>query len=203
MEYNMPPIAGIDWEKAFHYLPTKDLLMEVLQEFVSSADNQTTKLSEFRDDVEREPGEAHFASFRIHAHAMKSSLRSIGSDLFEAAYELEVAGKEQRLDVILEKTDDFTIEYLSLAESLKVIVGEKKKESGFDEQAFFEEITIIRNTMNAFDIAGLQGAMKNIRDMEIPGVFADKVETLENAVRDLASDEVLKTCDTLEEMRTY
>ncbi|MCR5545719.1 MAG: hypothetical protein K6F30_04495 [Lachnospiraceae bacterium] len=201
MEYNMPPVAGIDWEKAHHYLPSKELLLEVLTEFVSSADKQANTLTEFKDMVEQNPTPDNYASFRIHAHAMKSALRSIGADLFAEAYELEIAGKEEQKDVILEKTEDFTIEYLSLAESLKVIVGACNKKAAFNEDDFFAEIDEIKDAMTAFDISGLQDAMKRVSEMSIPSEFVDEVGELEEAVRNLVSNRVLECCENIEEMR--
>ena len=97
MDYNLPEISGIDWETAHRYIPEKEVLIDVLAEFVCSAKKQTELLKGYKEKVIKNPSPENFASYRIQAHAMKAALRSFGSDLFDAAFALETAGKDENL----------------------------------------------------------------------------------------------------------
>ncbi len=199
MDYDLPQVEGVDWEKAHRYMPDKEVLINMLKEFVSSAQSQTEKLKKFRDEVQREPSDDNFAAFRIHAHAMKSTLRSMGSDLFDRALFLEEAGREGRGQDIIEKTDDFAGSYLDLATKMKAVTGEIKESPAFDKEYFIEKIRIIKEAMDDFDVSKLQEAAEEVLKMEIPEKYSDECEKLEEAVRDLSSDEVIGICNSLEE----
>ena len=202
MEYDMPQIRGIDWEAAHRYLPSKSLLLGVLDEFIKTASKQTKLLEEYAKAVLENGSKEDYSSFRIQAHAMKSSLRSIGSDLFDEAYALELAGKDENATVVEENTEHFVEEYLALASRLeKVVVVSTSEKKDFNEDEFFEKIGEIKKAMDAFDISALQGAFKGVREMAIPEIYKEWIEKLEPAVRDLDSDEVMTCCQKIEEIR--
>jgi len=202
MEYNLPKVGGVSWEKAYHYMPDKALLLEVLKEFVKSASQQVDLLKGMKEDVEREPNEDHFASFRIQAHAMKANLRSLGADLFDPALELEEAGRDGDRDTILTKTESFLAAYLALAEKLQAVVGDCKTEKAFESDNFYEAVSTVKAAMDAFDIPVLQLAFKTMQEMELPDQYRREVKLMEPAVRDLDADRVLEICDRLEAMKS-
>ena len=202
MEYHLPQIPGIDWEKAHRYLPTKQMLTETLGEFVRSAAKQTELLIEYRQAVLREPTTENYTAFRIQAHAMKSALRSIGADLFEPAFALETAGREEDPVPIREKTESFIGEYLALTDRLKAITGEDKAKEAFYEPVFFERLYRLKAAMDAFDIATLQETFRKIAAMDIPHSYKEQMVRLETAVRDLDSEQLEECCDHFEELKT-
>ncbi|MCR4797641.1 MAG: hypothetical protein K5853_04245 [Lachnospiraceae bacterium] len=201
MDYHMPQIQGIDWEKAHRYIPSKDLLLDVLKEIIKQAPKDTKLLRDYKEQVTQDPSEENYTAYRIQAHAMKASLRSIGSDLFDEAYALEIAGRQMQMDPILKDTEAFIRDYLSLAEILKGLVDTDADDLGFDEALFFEKIKCVKTAMEAFDVPTLQEAFHIVSDMEIPVQYADHINALKPAVRDLDYDTVMKLCDEIEEMR--
>lgn len=197
MDYNMPAIKGIDWERAHNYLPSEETLRAVLEETVKTCDKQTVALDEFRHKVIDNPCEDNFASYRIQAHAMKATIRSIGSDLFDMAYALELAGRDGDIEKIVSGTDEFIEEYKGLVNSLKTIVGECSANRAFEKSIFIQKLEQMKDSMNAFDINALQDAFEEISGMDIPDKYMNGMARLEQAVRDLASEDVISCCDEL------
>ena len=201
MDYHLPEIKGIDWETAHRYIPEKEVLFSVLKEYVSSAKKQVTLLQDFREQVLSDPDPDHFASYRIQAHAMKAALRSLGSDLFDSAFALETAGKEEDLEPIQRDTDAFCSAYLDLAERFKVITGDCDIPAAFDETSFFALVEKVASSMAEFDISGLQEAFGAMQSMSLPEQYQKIVDQLEPAVRDLESDVVADCCERLRDLK--
>ena len=200
MDYNLPVIEGVDWEKAYHYMPNKEVLVEVLKEFVFSSEEQIERLMSLKEELKENSGYEAFEMFKIQAHAMKAGLRSIGSDLYDPAYRLEIAGNEFNIDVILAETDEFVKNYRELAAKLDTIVGENER-TAYNEEVFFECIDRISRGMDTFDISLLQDAVKDIKNMDIPEKYKASVGALEDAARDLSSEEVAALCGAIRSMR--
>lgn len=201
MDYNLPQISGIDWETAHRYIPEKDVLITVLQEFVGSAKKQTALLKEYRQKVLEHPDPENFASYRIQAHAMKAALRSLGSDLFDSAYALETAGKEENLPVIERDTDSFTEAFLQLSDRFRIITGDCDRGAAYDEETFFMLVDRTEDAMQSFDIPALQEAFEAIQAMQIPAQYEGIVRGMEPAVRDLESDTVTECCARLRKLK--
>lgn len=200
MVYDLPQIDGVDWEVAHRFLTNQDMLKNALCDFVRTAAKQTSELISYREQLEQDPTADNFATFRIRAHAMKSALRSIGSELYEEAFSLETAGRNENIDVISEYTDLFCKEYMSLAARLKVITGDVDSGIDFDHGLFLEKISEIKKSMESFDINALQEAYRVIQDMATPAEFEEEMNKLSVAVRDLESEQVIASCDVLEGM---
>lgn len=198
MSYNMPKISGIDWEKAHKYLETEEALRGVLEETVRTCNKQISVLSELRCKVLEDATEDNLAAYRIQAHAMKATIRSIGSDLFDMAFALETAGREGDVNKIKESTDEFIVAYRELADKLKTIVGDCDVVRAFDKEEFARELDVIRDSMNAFKVGELQETFKGIASMDVPNEYKALMEKLEHAVRDLASEDVIKCCDEMQ-----
>ena len=121
-------IEELDLEKARRHLPTQEQLLSAIKRFITICDAQVEELKQYRDSVRDDFASDDFMSYRIQAHTMKSLLRSIGADLFDEAYELEKAGRNENLDMILKYTDDFVEKYLCLADRLRDALGEEDTE---------------------------------------------------------------------------
>ncbi len=198
MDYQLPRIPGIDWEKAYHYIPEKTVLLEVLREFYASREEEVQKLRMFRDALEQEPSEDHYTEYRIQAHSMKASLRSIGSDLFDPALALEEAGRDQNGEVIRKDTEPFAEAYKKLAEQFSGIFGGETEGTEYSPEAFRQDIQTIREAMERFDISLLQQTLKEMKEMELPVEFREHFEQLEAGIRDLSAEDVWNACNTLE-----
>ncbi|MCR4895460.1 MAG: hypothetical protein K5891_01650 [Lachnospiraceae bacterium] len=196
MDYNMPSVPGIDWQQAHEYLPEKDILMMVLQEVTSTSRKMIEDLFTSRDVVAEEPSEEAFRDYRIRVHAMKSTLRSLGADLFADALALEEAAARQDAGPILGGTFPFAERYEALMQALSRLV-EKSAGTPFEKDAFTDGIRTVREAMSAFDIVVMQKAMKNICEMDLPGELAAGVEHLTELCRDLDSEKVEEMCEML------
>ena len=197
MVYDLPQMDGIDWEVAHHYLSSQEMLIDTLCEYVKTAARQTAELTSFKEQAEQQPSSENFANFRIKAHAMKSTLRSIGSDLYEQAFRLETAGRDEDIDIISDETADFCRRYLAVAEKLREITGDVDAGTDFDEGLFYEKIAEIKSSMQTFDINNLQAAFSVIQDMNTPEKYDEDLKKLETAIRDLESEQVMTICDLL------
>lgn len=202
MDYNLPQISGIDWETAHRYIPEKDVLITVLKEFVGSAKKQTALLKEYQQKVLETPNPENFASYRIQAHAMKAALRSLGSDLFDRAFALETAGKEENLLPIERDTDSFTEDFLHLSDRFRIIVGDCDSGSAYEEETFFALVDQTETAIQSFDIPALQQAFESMQTMQLPARYGEIIRDLEPAVRDLETDAVMECCVRLRELRT-
>ena len=197
MIFNVPVIPGIDWEKSHKYIETEEALRGVLAETVRTCDKQTAALDKLRLNVLEDATEENLTAYRIQAHAMKATIRSIGSDLFDMAFALETAGREGDVVKIREGTDEFIKEYRQLAAKLKEVVGECDALRAFNKEEFVDKLGVIRNSMSEFDVRTLQDAYRSIADMEIPKESKVLMEKLEKAVRDLAAEDVIMYCNEL------
>lgn len=199
MDYNLPEISGIDWETAHRYIPEKEVLIDVLTEFVCSAKKQTELLKGYQEKVIKNPSPENFASYRIQAHAMKAALRSFGSDLFDMAFALETAGKDENLMPIERDTGSFCEAFLDLAERFKIITGDCDVGSEFDEEIFFDMVEKADAAMQSFDISALQEAFETMQSMKVPEQYEGIMIEMEPAVRDLEADTVAACCAKLRE----
>ncbi len=199
-DYDMPVIEGIDWEKAHRYMPTKETLMDVLKEMVAGGAKQTDILLQYRDAVKETPSDENCDLFKVQAHALKASLRSIGSDLFDEGYALEIAGRDRDTESIINNTETFVKHYLELCEKLRIITGDADKKGSFDKEEFTKMIEDIKDAMDSFDIERLQEATGKVLSMETPDELKDELVILEEAVRDLESEKVTSCCERIEEL---
>ncbi|MBQ7464788.1 MAG: hypothetical protein IJS86_08005 [Lachnospiraceae bacterium] len=196
-DYDMPAIAGIDWATAHRYLPSKEDLQRVLKEMVSGAARETDRLLSYRDAVMKDPSDENFDLFRIQAHALKASVRSIGSDLFDEAFALETAGKEKDGHKVAGDTEHFVNAYLKLADELKVITGEAEGKKSFDAAEFERDIDGIGKAMDAFDVTDLQRLNEKVQSTDVPDSFREWLGKLGEAVRDLESEKVAECCEKI------
>ena len=199
-DYHMPVIEGVDWEKAHRYVPEKESLLAILREMVAGASKQASLLLKYRDEIKTDPSDENHDLFKVQAHAMKASVRSIGSDLFDEAYALELAGKDRDTETIIRDTDRFADDYLALSDRLRVITGDTDRQEAFDKKAFAERIQEIKTAMDAFDVTLLQGSSSKVMSMETPEILKNELAILEEGVRDLESEKVLGCCERIEDL---
>ncbi len=89
---------------------------EMLAEYLKESETNKADLQRFFEARDLE-------NYRIKAHSIKSTSRMIGaSALAEAAYSLELAGKEGDAAKIAEAHEPFLSEYSSFADRLRKII---------------------------------------------------------------------------------
>jgi len=107
-------IEELDVEKGILYCNGKEQYIRILRGYCEDWDNSSTlaeRLFEQRD----------WKNYTIAVHGMKSAMRSIGAmQLSEKARLLEYAGKEGRIDFIIQNHRSLMEEYIALFEKLKL-----------------------------------------------------------------------------------
>ena len=106
-------IEGLDVKSGIVYCNGREQYIKVLQGYCEEADNPAAlaeKLYNLHD----------WKNYTITVHGMKSAMRSIGAlHISNLAKELEFAGKEGRIDYILEHHDELIKEYNELFACLR------------------------------------------------------------------------------------
>ncbi len=221
MTEKMPYIEGVNWDKAFQYIPDMELMKEVLEELVSTEEENNRKLLELKQAVAADPSELNFKNYTIQAHSMKSNLRSLGAELAKEALFLEEAGKKGALEDILAKTEPFTGNYKALMGKMKKILdGEGTAEEGraaenltavdkaassagaaSGEEVFFVRVDELMKAAAAFNIGGMQQAMESLRGMQVEEKYGREIPALAEAVRDLDTEVAEQLCRRLLSLR--
>ena len=124
-------IQELDIEKGILYCNGKEQYLRILRGYCEDWDNSS-------DLAETLFEKQDWKNYTIAVHGMKSAMRSIGAmQLSEKARLLEYAGKENRIDFIIENHRSLMEEYIALFERLKqneIICPKKKEEEAFEEK---------------------------------------------------------------------
>lgn len=112
-EFEVSLVAlGLDVQKGILYCNGKDVFMKVLQGYCE-------EYEESCEEAERLFRTQDWKNYTITVHGIKGAMRSIGADeISEKAKMLEFAGKEGRVDYILEYHDELIRKYRELFGSL-------------------------------------------------------------------------------------
>lgn len=103
-------LAGIDIQQGMAYCGDKDGLREIMTVYHEEAPNRKKKLEEYFKKCD-------WKNYVITVHALKSNSKGIGAnELSEMALNLEMAGKENRIDYILENHEEMMEKHEELLE---------------------------------------------------------------------------------------
>ncbi len=159
---DIPEIDGLDVEKGILYCNGKEQYLKVLRGYCEDW-NQTGILAE--QSFEQQD----WKNYTIAVHGLKSAMKSIGAtDISEAARKLEFAGKEYRIDYIMENHGRLMEKYRALFESLRSnewIWPEGmtlQADDAGDEQLL--ELEVLEEEQLDEKIALLEEAMYNLED---------------------------------------
>ena len=101
----------------------------------------------------------------INVHAMKSALANIGEKALSAvALNLEQAGREKDINVMLEQTNDFLDKLRMVINKVKPKEGEEKENSESDLAYLTEKLKIIKEACAAFDKKTAKNALGELRE---------------------------------------
>ncbi|MCR5100814.1 MAG: response regulator [Butyrivibrio sp.] len=104
---------GINTKSGMQYCAdSREFYIEILQDFVSSYISKSNVLQESY-------GSMDIDTYRIQIHALKGNARTIGDEnLSELAKELEIAARENNIELIKEKHNDFMEQYKNIVDIL-------------------------------------------------------------------------------------
>lgn len=104
--------AGIDIQQGISYCGDKEGLREIIMIYHAEGDKRSRQLAEFFRNQD-------WKNYVITVHALKSNSKGIGAnELAELALNLEMAGKENRVDYILEHHEALLEKHEALLQAL-------------------------------------------------------------------------------------
>ncbi len=95
---------------------TVDDYIQILEIFYKFGSDKISKIKQMLDD-------GNIKDYTIEVHSLKSSAANIGAlEVSKLARELEMAGKEEKVEVIRNKNDDMLRKYSSLLDNIKSVL---------------------------------------------------------------------------------
>ena len=109
-------LSYLNTKEAISLSGSEDAYITILQMFIRTADVKKKRIRELYEKKD-------LKNYIIELHALKSSARLIGAtDFSELARELEIAGKENNLTVIEEKTEEIFRWYDKIENEISSII---------------------------------------------------------------------------------
>lgn len=172
----LPEIEGLDVEKGILYCNGIEQYQKVLRGYCEDW-KQAGMLAEQSFELQ------DWKNYTIAVHGLKSAMKSIGAmDISEEARKLEFAGKELRIDYIMEHHSSLMEKYRNLFLSLR------------SNQWIWPEGDMPVDELTATD--------EQIEDMEVleEAVFNEKIAQMEEAMYNLEGERIL---EILTELQNY
>lgn len=175
--------AGINVAQGISYCGDEEGLREIIMMYHSEGDRRNKQLEQFFKEQD-------WKNYVITVHALKSNSKGIGADeLAELALNLEMAGKENRIDYILEHHEELLKKHNEL---LTVLAGSafiypdgchddtqdsmpdseaaeietsdtaKEKPKKDDAESLAEQIALLRGKLGSFESEGLDDILEEL-----------------------------------------
>ena len=182
--------AGIDAAEGIRCSGGEKLWRSLLGDFYKLIDVKANKLEKCLAD-------GMIRDYTIEVHALKNTARMIGAgDLSEWFHRMEDCGNAQDAETITRETPELLLAFRNLKEVLRPygeIQNQEKREVSAEELA--ELLTGMKESMNQFDIDGVDEAMRELEKCRIPEKCEKYMETLRACVADVMMDEVINTAE--------
>jgi len=183
-------IKGISTESGKNASGDIETYLSVCKNFYDTADTRIHMIQSFYD-------EKNLKDYTIQVHALKSSARLIGADeLSKLAFDMEMAGKEERTDAIEAHTKELLNGYQFIkaefgnvfAKSSQVDDGNKKE---LTEKKFNRRLKELLELMESFDFENAKGLFKDFEKYRLPEEGQNIYEKLKPFMADVNTDEVI------------
>jgi signal transduction histidine kinase/DNA-binding NarL/FixJ family response regulator/HPt (histidine-containing phosphotransfer) domain-containing protein len=189
---DLPKLNNIDAEGAIRYVGSKELYYDMLANFYAVIDEKISKMEKCVDDN-------MVRDYTIEVHALKNTARMIGayqlSDMFA---EMEHRGDNNDMDYIREKNPELMEYFASFKEVLKPYgEAENDKNVAVSKQEFDAMLDALTESVNNYDIDGMDAAMKQIKGVKVPANCIELVNRLRSYVADVAMEDIIKCCEKL------
>ncbi|MGN0141018.1 MAG: histidine kinase N-terminal 7TM domain-containing protein [Roseburia sp.] len=187
--------AGIDIAEGIRCCGSRKLWISLLGDFYKLIDTKSSKLEKcLADNLIRD--------YTIEVHALKNTARMIGAaSLSEWFHRMEDCGNSGDVDTITRETPELLKEYQSFKELLRPYgeaQNKEKREASTEELT--ELLTMIRDSMDQFDIDGVDGAMQELEKCRIPQNCEKLMDDLRVQIADVMMEEVIHTADAMLQM---
>lgn len=184
--------AGIDALEGIRCSGSEKLWRSLLGDFYKLVDVKSAKLEKcLADDLLRD--------YTIEVHALKNTARMIGAKaLSEWFYRMEECGNAKDAQTLRDETPRLLKEYRELKEVLRPygeIENKEKREASVRE---LKELLIqMRDSMDQFDIDGVDSAMSKLEECRIPEECEPYLEKLRVYIADVMMEEIIQTADEM------
>lgn len=174
-------IKELDTAAAVKLLGTESLFHTVLKEYFCAIDKKYQVIKEHKA-AER------WRDYTVEVHSLKSTSRQIGADpLADMAMELEKAGNDGNIPLIMEKTDTMLEEYLKLKDVLapyfpECAAAETDKIPNMDDiLALLEQMQV---ALDNFDTLQIDEVIENMSVYKFAGMNSKYFEILKQAAQE-------------------
>ena len=181
-------LQGIDLEAAVKNCGSRDLLINVVKEFLTTIDSKA-------DLIEKYALEKDYRNYTVTVHALKSSARLIGAmELSAMAAHLEECGNAEDEKEIKEKTPRLLDLFRSYNEKLAAInapVNEDElSEIGVDElESAFSDM---KELLEAYDFDTADNIMNMLTEYRIPDEYKEKYTKVKELMSAVDREELMK-----------
>lgn len=183
----LPKLQGIDLAAAIKNCGNKDILRDVVKEFLISIDSKA-------DNIEKFAAQQDYRNYTVAVHALKSSARLIGAiKLSEDAAFLEVCGNEENQEEIALKTDRLLEDYRKYKEYLSP-AADKEDENlpEIDIKQFENALSEMKEVIEAYDFDTADGIINMLSDYKVPDIYVDKFRKIKELVAGVDRDGLLE-----------
>ena len=184
-------IEGLNTEKAISMLGSEKLYWTVLREYYTNIGKNSQSIQDHFDNEE-------WSEYTIEVHALKSASRQIGAEeLGEHAFELEMAGKENNIDLIKKKTAAMLDEYKALTDMLAPMFPDLAdvKKGYADRETISEFLDKLREAIGDFDILCIDEIIDEMSSFEYHKTCLDYFDQLKEKIEESDFDACLEIMD--------
>ena len=188
----LPVIEGLDSAEGVRNSGSRKLFMSLLGDFYHLIDMKSGK-------IEKCLADGMIRDYTIEVHALKNTARLIGAlELSEEFKELEKLGNENNVDSLTKKTPGVLNHYRSYKTILKpyAVSAEGDKES-VDSETVITALRSMAEAVDAFDLDGVDDAMRLLDTYALPGELHDDLERLRALVADVAMESIVELTGTM------
>ena len=181
-------LSGIDLAEAEKNCGSRELLTDVVKEFLISINSKA-------DNIEKFAQEKDYRNYTVTVHALKSSARLIGAmELSEKAAYLEKCGNDENESEIQEKTPQLLELYRSYNEKLAAINGDVDESSfpEIDEEELIGAFRDMKELLEAYDFDTADGIMNMLSEYRVPKAYKEKYDKVKELMAAVDRDALLE-----------
>ena len=178
-------IHEIDVEAGINLAGDEDTYLVVCNSFYETAPERIQMIQDYYDNQD-------IKNYTIQVHALKSSARIIGAaDLSQKAFELEMAGKEENLDVISANTNQVLESYATIYNQMKLIftneknnqLEEENQKDPINPEDLSEAYEALQELIPQMDYDAIEMILDELKGFKLPEADAKKISELEQSLK--------------------
>jgi HPt (histidine-containing phosphotransfer) domain-containing protein len=182
-------LQGVDLNEALTNCGSREILMDVVKEFLISIDKKSGDIESFANDND-------FRNYTVAVHALKSSARLVGAlQLSKDAAYLEKCGNEENAAEIEAKTPDLLALYRSYKD--KFSAANEDETSDDDKELIHEDelesaFSDMKELLEAYDFDTADGIMDMLETYKIPDSKKEKFLKIKELMAAVDRDALLE-----------